>query len=216
MFDRLPAARLRPLLAVPKPPPGKPKVEPGGVKHVKVADVQWQIRKGKLVAPVRPPARARMIVDPAPPQYFGEGGSTGIVGGIDRPGLGTDGVVGSILTSTVEAVEPPPPAPVVTPVKAKPERIKLGGNIVEARLIDRVIPPYPALARRARIEGAVRLRAVISRDGRVQEISLIEGHPLLVPAAVEAVRQWRYRPTMLNGEPVEVDTEITVFFTLSR
>ena len=161
VFDQLPAARLKPLLAAPEPPRGRPKVEPGGVKHVKVADVQWQIRKGQLVEPASMPPRARMIVDPAPPQYFGDGTGPGIVGGIEGLGLRTDSVVGSVLTSTLKAVEPPPPAPVVTPAKAKPERITLGGNVVEAKLIDRVVPRYPALARQTRIEGAVRLRAVI-------------------------------------------------------
>ncbi len=214
-YDQLPLARLTPKLGLPRPPGGKPKAAPN---HVKVADVKWQIRSGKLIEPVRPPERAQMIVDPAPPSDPGDNGE-GIAGGIGGPGSGRDAVIGSILTAASQEARPAPP-PVVTPRPAaaapKPTRITLGGNVVEAKLIHRVIPVYPALARQARIGGPVQLRAVIARNGRIQEISLLTGHPLLVQAAVDAVRQWIYQPTMLNGEPVEVDTVITVTFNLAR
>ncbi len=213
-YDQLPLTRLTPKLGLPQPPRGKPKAAPN---HVKVADVKWQIRSGKLIEPVRPPEHAQMIVDPAPPSDLGDNGD-GIDGGIGGPGSGSDTVIGSILTAASQEARPAPP-PVVTSRPAatpKPIRITLGGNVVEAKLINRVIPAYPALARQARIGGPVQLRAVIARNGRIQEISLLTGHPLLVQAAVEAVRQWIYQPTMLNGEPVEVDTVITVTFNLAR
>jgi periplasmic protein TonB len=87
---------------------------------------------------------------------------------------------------------------------------------MEAKLIRRVIPEYPKLARDMRISGVVRLTGIISRDGTVRELKVVEGHPLLVAAAVAAVRQWVYSPTLLNGTPVEVIAPVQVTFTLSR
>jgi protein TonB len=78
-----------------------------------------------------------------------------------------------------------------------------------------VNPVYPPLARQARISGTVVLRAVIGKDGSIQNLSLVSGHPMLAPAAIDAVKQWKYKPYLLNGEPVEVDTEIQVNFTLA-
>ena len=75
---------------------------------------------------------------------------------------------------------------------------------------------YPPLARQTRISGTVRLHAIIGKNGSVQQLEVISGHPLLVQAALDAVRQWRYRPTLLNGEPVEVDTTIDVIFSLNQ
>jgi protein TonB len=80
--------------------------------------------------------------------------------------------------------------------------------------VHKVQPDYPPLARQARIQGAVVLQAVISRDGAIENLQVLSGHPMLVQAAVQAVRQWRYRPYVLNGEPVEVETQVTVNFVL--
>ena len=87
--------------------------------------------------------------------------------------------------------------------------------MMEGNLIHRVQPAYPPLARQARIQGPVVLRAVINRDGAIENLQVISGHPMLAPAAVEAVRQWRYRPYYLNNSPVEVETQVTVNFVLS-
>lgn len=95
-------------------------------------------------------------------------------------------------------------------------RIRMGGSVLSAKLIDKVAPEYPQEARASRIEGTVRLHAVIEKDGTVQSLELVSGHPLLVKASIDAVRQWRYQPTLLNGNPVEVDTTIDVIFTLNR
>jgi periplasmic protein TonB len=92
--------------------------------------------------------------------------------------------------------------------------IKVGGNLQAANLVKRVTPVYPTLAKSARIQGTVRFTALIAKDGTVQNLQLINGHPMLIQAATEAVRQWIYRPTLLNGEPVEVITQIEVNFTL--
>ena len=87
--------------------------------------------------------------------------------------------------------------------------------MMEGNLIYRIQPEYPALARQVRVQGTVVLRAVISREGTIENLQVLSGHPLLVKAAMEAVRQWRYRPYVLNGEPVEVETQVTVNFILS-
>lgn len=86
----------------------------------------------------------------------------------------------------------------------------------ESKLISGPRPVYPPLARQARIEGTVRLEAVISREGTILNLRAVSGHPLLIPAALAAVRQWVFRPTSLNGDPVEVATEIEVHFTLQK
>ena len=83
-----------------------------------------------------------------------------------------------------------------------------------ASIITQTKPLYPPLARQARIQGNVVLHAIIDKDGKVAQLEVVSGHPLLVQAALDAVKQWRYRPTQLNGEPVEVDTTITVTFTM--
>ena len=87
--------------------------------------------------------------------------------------------------------------------------------MMEGNLIYRVQPEYPALARQVRVQGQVILRAVISREGTIENLQVLSGHPMLVRAAVNAVQQWRYRPYVLNGEPVEVETEVRVNFVLS-
>ena len=97
---------------------------------------------------------------------------------------------------------------------ASPRRIRVGANVQQANLIYSPKPAYPPLAKQARIQGVVRLNAVVSKEGTVENLDAASGHPLLVPAALDAVRQWVYRPTLLNGEPVEVVTVVDVNFTL--
>jgi len=95
-------------------------------------------------------------------------------------------------------------------------RIKLGGRVSAAQLVNRVQPVYPPLARQTKISGTVRLHAIISKDGSVQQLEVLSGHPLLVQSALDAVRQWKYKPTLLEGEPVEVDTTIDVIYALNN
>ena len=92
----------------------------------------------------------------------------------------------------------------------------MGGGVSEANLIYRVQPVYPPLAKTTHVEGTVEFTAIISKQGTIENLQLLHGHPLLVNAAREAILQWRYRPTLLNGEPVEVITDIVVKFTLSH
>lgn len=110
---------------------------------------------------------------------------------------------------------PPPPATPKTPPAVTP-RLKIGGMVQAAKMLRQVKPIYPPLAKQARISGEVRLEAVISREGTVESLQVLSGHPLLVPAALGAVRQWLYQPTLLNGDPVEVLTQIEVYFRLGE
>jgi protein TonB len=97
-----------------------------------------------------------------------------------------------------------------------PARIRVGGNVQQTKLVSQPPPVYPPLAKQARIQGVVKLNATIAKDGTVQHLEAISGHPLLIEAAMDAVRQWVYQPTLLNGQPVEVQTDIDVNFTLSQ
>ncbi len=106
-----------------------------------------------------------------------------------------------------EKTEPPPKPPV--------KRVRQGGQFAAANIIKRVQPKYPHKARDAGIQGIVKLHVIIGKDGSVSQVEAISGHPLLIQAAIDAVRQWKYRPTLLNGEPVEVDTTIDIIFTLN-
>uniref|UniRef100_A0A7V4G9P2 Energy transducer TonB n=1 Tax=Desulfobacca acetoxidans TaxID=60893 RepID=A0A7V4G9P2_9BACT len=96
----------------------------------------------------------------------------------------------------------------------KREPIRVGGNVQESKLIRRVEPVYPELAKRARVQGTVVLIVTVDEEGNVSDIQISKGHPLLNDAAVSAVRQWKYSPTLLNGEPVPVIATVTVIFNL--
>jgi TonB family protein len=98
--------------------------------------------------------------------------------------------------------------------EAAANRIRVSGNVQAGKIINQVQPIYPPLARQTRISGTVGLRAIIAKDGTIQQLEVVSGHPLLLQAALNAVRQWRYQPTLLGGEPVEIDTTITVSFAL--
>lgn len=101
-------------------------------------------------------------------------------------------------------------------IAAPPQRIRVGGNVQQARLISQPKPMYPPEAKQERIQGVVKLSAVLGKDGTVQQLELLGGHPLLVQSAMEAVKHWVYQPTLLNGTPVEVVTRIDVNYTLSQ
>jgi protein TonB len=142
--------------------------------------------------------------------YTPPGDPNAPIGGITGPEIG-------VVNAAPRFIAPPPskPAPPRETQEAKPV-VRIGGDVLEAKLIKRVIPVYPPLARQMRISGTVRLEGVIARDGRVVNLQIVSGHPLLAGAAVEAVRQWVYRPTLLNGQVVEVIAPIDVRFILSQ
>jgi protein TonB len=145
-------------------------------------------------------------------------GAVGVVGGVPGgvPGGAAGGVIGGIIGGIPSAAPPPPPPVKEAPKPVTPQRIRVGGNVQSAKLIRQPKPSYPPLAKQARIQGTVRFNAIIGKDGTIQNLTLVSGHPLLVPSATEAVKQWVYQPTLLNGEPVEVVTQIDVNFTLSQ
>ncbi len=120
---------------------------------------------------------------------------------------GGPGGVLDALGSSTRPILPAAPAPVERHVRLS--------HMSEGDLVRKVLPTYPPMARSARIQGTVVLQAMISKLGTIENLQLLSGHPLLAPAAIDAVRQWRYRPYILNNEPVEVETQITVNFSLA-
>jgi protein TonB len=137
--------------------------------------------------------------------------SAGIIGGIvgGVPGGVIGGVPGGVIGGVTGGIPPVPPAADGT------KRINIGGNTQQAKLVMQPRPVYPPLAKQARISGVVHLAAVIGKEGNVIDLRVISGHPLLIPSAIQAVKNWVYQPTLLNGEPVEVSTQIDVNYTLS-
>jgi protein TonB len=135
-----------------------------------------------------------------------------VVGGV--PGGVVGGVPGGVLTELLAGPRSMP-VPAKTPVPT-PNRIRVASRVAEANLIHDVTPQYPPEAGQKRIEGTVVLMAVIGKDGTVRDVRVESGLPLLAQAAIDAVKQWRYRPYLLNGEPVEIDSRITINFTLSK
>jgi len=214
--DTLPRAQFTRIFTAPPVPPPPPPPAPQAVKAASMAVHVSQVVSGGLVMPARVPQKPAVILeDPVPAIQASEAGvpgGTGVPGGM-RGGV-LEGVISSVLTQAPVA---PPPAPVApqTSAPARVTRLVVGGNVQAARLIHQPSLLYPPLARQARISGVVRLEGIISRDGAIQRLRVISGHPLLVPSALECVKRFVYRPTLLNGEPVEVIAPIEVIFTLN-
>jgi protein TonB len=204
--EALPRATLNGMTLAPPPPPGPPRAR--GNKPLR--SLRRITEKELLATPAKIPKIVEVLkedVAPAPEE------GVGLVGFV--PG-GILGGTGEIPYGIIPAGPPPPPPPTREATKSKQIRVRLGGQVEAAKLIFQVKPEYPPLAKMARIQGTVRLEAVISADGTIQNLRILGGHPLLVKAAMEAVARWRYQPTLLNGEPVEVLTEIDVNFTLAE
>ena len=202
--EALPKQQLMTFLVAPPPPPPPP--PPPAAAPVRVVkQIQSDITNGQLRTPTKIPEKVQMIKEEeAPPPTMSAGGVVGgVPGGV--PGGQMGGVIGGIISST----------PVAVPKVATPQRVRVSQGVSQGLLIKKIQPAYPPLARQARIQGQVMLQAEISKDGTIQNLRLISGHPMLAPAAIEAVKQWRYKPYYLNGEPVEVETQITVIFSLS-
>jgi protein TonB len=198
--EALPKGMLTTFIVPPPPPPPPP--PPAAIQRI-VKPVVHIIKNGQMMAPTVIPKKIEMIKeDPTPPDV---GVSGGVVGGVAGGSAG--GVLGGIIGGVGGGPPPPPP-----PKSNKPLRV--GGAVIAANLIRQVTPVYPPIAKTAHISGTVVLHAIISKDGTIEQLEYISGPPLLMKNAMDAVRQWRYRPTMLNGEPVEVDTTVSVVFTL--
>ncbi len=201
--EALPKGQMMFLLVAPPPPPPPPPPAAAPVHVVK--QIQSDIINGELRTPTKIPKKIleNLKEDEAPPQMAVTGVVGGVPGGV--PGGSMGGVIGSVLSST----------PVAVPKIATPQRVRVSSGVSTGLLIRKVPPSYPPLARQARIQGVVVLQAQISKEGNIQNLQLISGHPMLAPAAIEAVKQWKYKPYLLNGEPVEVDTQVQVNFTLA-
>src|SRR3954471_15246084 len=213
-FDVLPKTQLTSFLVAPPPPPPPPP-PPAAQAPVKVVKViPRQFDAGRLMAPkVIPKEIANIKEEELPPMAGTPGVVAGVPGGV--PGGTPGGVLGGIIGAVPSAAPPPPPVK-EAPKAVTPKSIRVGGNVMAAKLIRQPKPVYPPLAKQARLQGTVRFNAVIGKDGTIQNLTLVSGHPLLIPSAQDAVRQWVYQPTTLNGDPVEVVTTIDVNFTLSQ
>ena len=195
----LPKALLVSLLVAPpapeptrtSPPTASSRVEP---RSVRLLD------HDQFYEPRAIPPHVKIFVEPElPPETPTSAGTT----------IG-DGAIDLLHTFTDDSTRMTPAPPRVQ----APERIQQGGTIQAARIINQPQPIYPVLAVQARIQGNVVLHAIIDKEGSVSELQVISGDPRLVKAALDAVRQWRYQPTLLNGNSVEVETTITVSFVL--
>jgi protein TonB len=201
-----------------------PPVPPGPVQRVATlvrtsrvpVGHKFVVPDGKTYQPATTPTTIDTTPDDPPPQI-----GNSVVGSPNSGPAGAwkEGVWGSIWSAATPLA---PPKPIVKPTPAaaatEPAPIKrytAGGLVKMATIVRRVEPVYPPLARQARISGAVQLQGIIGVDGRIHELKVISGHPLLIAAAVAAVQQWIYTPTTLNGELVEVIAPITVNFILN-
>jgi periplasmic protein TonB len=166
---------------------------------------QTNVLPVRFLQPSHIPTVIRMGGDnPSAPPVSGPGG--GIEGTGLPPGSG-DGVLNALVGGNAPALPAAPPPSV--------SRAFRTSSMLEGSLIRRVQPVYPPLARTAHVQGSVLVYALISKAGTMENVHAISGHPMLVQAAIDAVSQWRYRPYILNSEPIEVETQITVNFYLA-
>jgi protein TonB len=198
--------------APPPPLPPGPRVEP------RPHGVTGPISTHALIAPVNIPPVAGIFID-SPPETGGSGPGEpdGVVGSFDGGGRGGSSNFIREITRVMPVFHPTEltnrePVTTVTP-PVKPPRITV---VRLATPIYKVEPIYPPLAKQARVSGTVELLGVLGIDGRIHELKVLRGHPLLVGAALDAVRQWLFEPTLLNGQAVEVAAPITVNFILNR
>lgn len=200
--EALPRQQLMTFLVAPPPPPPPP--PPPAAAPVVVKKIQSELDNGQLRTPTAIPKKIQMIKeDEAPPNT----GVAGVVGGV--PGGVPGGTMGGVLGSVMSGM------PTAVPKAATPQRVRVSQGVSQGLLIHKVQPAYPPLARQARIQGTVVLQALIGKDGAIQNLHVVSGHPMLTGSALDAVKQWRYKPYFLNGEPVEVETTINVNFTLA-
>ena len=200
--EALPTHELLGFLVAPPPPPPPP--PPAAAQPIqRIIRRVTQMEAGKLRAPKTIPKEIAIVKDEPIPE-----GMVGVVGGVPGgvPGGQMGGVLGGVLGGLTGPAPPKPEAP---------KRIRVSTGVQEAKLTNRVTPVYPPIAKQARIQGVVQLEAIIAEDGSIQNLRVVEGHPLLAQSALNAVSQWHYEPTLLNNEPVQVVTIINVVFKLN-
>jgi protein TonB len=194
------------LMAAP-PPPETPAAPAPPPQNRIAAAARPVVTLSGFIPPVTIPAGIQ-VPDEEPPTT-----GIGLVGG----GIGPTGLLTGPpgITGISYDLFAAPPAPLPLPPLPKRTPVPIGGKVQEAKLIRKVLPEYSVLARNARVEGEVILAVNVDEEGNVAGVRVIKGHPLLEEAAVRAVRQWKYSPTLLNGEPVPVLSTVTVIFRLS-
>lgn len=184
------------------PPPAPPPPPAMAAKAPETAvKVTPKIAQPTLVAPKVVPK----VVQSAPPAVAAPDVNAGVEGGV--PGGVPGGVLGGLLGGTGTAPGPPPPT-------STPGIVRVGGNVKAPQLVQRVNPEYPTVAKMAHVQGTVVIDAVISKTGSVVSERAVSGPGLLVPAALNAVKEWKYQPTYLNGQPVDLAMQVTVNFQL--
>ncbi len=197
--DALPIHSLMSTLEAPQPPAAQ--VAPAS-RTVKLAQAPSEIEHGVLIVLRQIPKSIAIIRDEQSGSESNPPMSAGVIGAVPHPPA--NNTLADVLRETPRAVP-----------RAEIHTVRVSSGVAQGLLIHRVNPQYPLLAVQARIQGTVVLQATIGKDGAVQDLRVVSGHPLLTAAAINAVRQWRYRPYYLNNEPVEVDTQINVNFTLA-
>ncbi len=197
----LPTKEITTMLVAPPPPPPPPAAS-APIQHAAVVSAE---NPNVLKVPTSIPKGVKMIKEQAqaaPPSAI-----AGVVGGVPGGVAGgqVGGVLGGVLSST----------PAYVPPKPKVQRVRVSQGVTQGLLVKKVQPEYPPLAKEARIQGSVVLKALISKNGRIENLQVVRGHPMLTAAAIQAVKQWQYKPYILNGQPVEVETSVTVNFSLA-
>ncbi len=201
--DALPLNALKSFVVEVPAPPGPPAQPPPTSNHPRPQH-ESNFQDAILLPPNRMPDHAVEIHDSEMPPQVGP-----YIEGATGPGSGNgrNQIFRDILASNMRAVAPPL-------ANIQPKAVRLSRGVTEGLLIHRVTPVYPKMAIMTRQQGTVLLQAEIGRDGTIQNLRVISGPPMLINSAMDAVKQWRYRPYLLNNEPVEVETQITVNFTL--
>jgi len=191
--EALPAASLQTLLFAPPPPPAAP-APPPPPQTIQVVKVKSEMMNNQLTAPTRIPKNIQIVSEKeAPVSSFGVAGMEGLGGGSNEMSSMFGG-------NTVKA--------------APPKKVTISAGVSAGMLLQKTVPTYPPIAKAARVQGTVVLQATISKSGTIENLTVVSGPAMLQQAAMDAVKQWRYRPYLLNNEPVEVDTTVNVIFTL--
>ena len=198
------------MLVAPPPPPPPPPPATGDVIKPKIVH-HILMNAGKLLAPTVIPKHIAEIKEPAlAPDSLG-----GVVGGVPGgvPGGQSGGVLGGVIGGVLNtAARPAPPPPSVKPNGP----VRVGGHVRQPKVIVKVLPKYPVLARQTHVQGQVRIDAVLDEQGNVIEMKIVSGHPLLYQAALDALKQWKYEPTYLNNRPIAVKLIVTINFQLGQ
>ena len=196
--EALPEQMMATLMVAPSPPPPPPPPAP-----MPKVQVKSEMLSSELLAPSKIPKQIKIVNEAAAPPSM-----DGVIG-MDNLGSGTPGGMGTILGSVGMST-----ATVVKP--ETPRKLSVPSRLMAGNLLVKTVPQYPAIPRAAGIHGTVVLQATISRSGSIENLRVISGPPMLQQAAIDAVRTWRYKPYLLNGDPVEVETTINVVFNLGE